>query len=101
MHSYFSRKPSKWILDSFLEECELGTTRAKISLYLKCLEEILKNSMDEQKLKKAQKLLNKYKESFEPRHEAIIGGTGDPQSLLVFKPQFWPHRGHSDPQSST
>ncbi|PKK58338.1 hypothetical protein RhiirC2_720601 [Rhizophagus irregularis] len=59
MHYYFNRRPSNWNINDFLNECNLKTTRAKLGLYIKCLETIAGgNNEDSQK----KKLLNKYRE---------------------------------------
>jgi len=62
MHYYFNRKPSKWNINDFLNECNLKTTRAKLRLYLKCLETIAGDNNEDQRREKAQKLLNNYRE---------------------------------------
>ena len=61
MHQYFDRNPSKWNIEDFLKECDSKTMRAKLSLYIKCLEKIV-NTEEGPRRKKALELLNKYRE---------------------------------------
>ncbi|CAG8640635.1 226_t:CDS:2, partial [Diversispora eburnea] len=61
MHQYFDRNPSKWNIEDFLKECDSKTTRAKLSLYIKCLEKIV-NTEEGPRRKKALELLKNYRE---------------------------------------
>ncbi|CAJ0876178.1 5051_t:CDS:2 [Entrophospora sp. SA101] len=61
MHQYFDRKPSKWNIEDFLKECDSKTTRAKLSLYIKCLEKIV-NTEEGPRREKALELLYNYRE---------------------------------------
>ncbi|CAG8696106.1 16776_t:CDS:10, partial [Racocetra persica] len=55
--------PSEWNIEDFLKNCkEQKTTRAKIGIYITCLNKILNDENEEnQRRETAQKLLNKYR----------------------------------------
>ena len=61
MSHYFDRDPSEWNIEDFLSICEQKTTRAKIGLYITCLNKIVKEEGPGPKREQAQKLLDKYK----------------------------------------
>nr|CAG8506175.1 14904_t:CDS:2 [Entrophospora candida] len=61
MHQYFDRKSSKWNIVDFLKECDSKTTRAKLSLYIKCLKKIA-STEEGPRHEKALELLYKYRE---------------------------------------
>lgn len=62
MHHYFARKPSEWSIEGFLKNCEeQKTARAKIGLYITCLNKIVNDENEEiPRREKARKLLNNY-----------------------------------------
>ncbi|CAG8654074.1 28102_t:CDS:2 [Dentiscutata erythropus] len=79
MHHYFFRSPSEWNIEDFLKNCkDQKTKRAKIGIYITCLNKILNDENEEnQRRETAQKLLNKYR---------TFWGTGDLYARLLFKP---------------
>ncbi|CAI2187800.1 14977_t:CDS:2, partial [Funneliformis geosporum] len=62
MHHYFARNPSEWSIEGFLKNCEeQKTIRARIGVYIACLNKIVNDENEEiPRREKAQKLLNKY-----------------------------------------
>ncbi|CAI2184770.1 5627_t:CDS:2 [Funneliformis geosporum] len=84
MHHYFARNPSEWSIEGFLKNCEeQKTIRARIGVYIACLNKIVNDENEEiPRREKAQKLLNKYQT-----------GTGDLYARLLFKPLSRPGGG--------
>ena len=60
MSRYFDRDPSEWNIESFLENCDQKTTRAKLGLYTTCLSKIVKDE-NRPRREKAQILLDSIK----------------------------------------
>jgi hypothetical protein len=62
IHEYFDSKSSDWNIIGFLKECTEESYQLKIGLYLKSLENIIKNEQGKRK-EKAQLLYDKYKKA--------------------------------------
>jgi len=65
VHKYFDRKPTKWNIREFLDECEEETFQRKIEVYLLSLETIADSLKTEKgpRYDMARLLLDKYKAS--------------------------------------
>ena len=61
MHHYFARKPLEWSIEGFLKNCEeQKAVRAKIGLYITCLNKIVNDENEEiSRRERAQKLLKR------------------------------------------
>lgn len=63
VHEYFARKPSKWNINSFLDESnDVKSFPDKIGYYLASLEAIIKDE-DGERYEKALQLYNQYKQA--------------------------------------
>ncbi|CAG8700585.1 9207_t:CDS:2 [Funneliformis caledonium] len=72
MSRYFDRDPSEWNIESFLENCDQKTTRAKLGLYTTCLSKIVKDE-NRPRREKAQILLDSIKKPLCLSHETSFG----------------------------
>ncbi|CAG8735958.1 9167_t:CDS:2, partial [Funneliformis caledonium] len=61
-HEYFGRRTSEWCITGFLGECNVEPFRQKINCYLSSLENIA-NIEEGRRQKKAQQLLNNYRQA--------------------------------------
>ena len=60
MSLYFDRDPSEWNIESFLNSCDQKTERAKIGLYVTCLNKIVKDE-EGPRHERARMLLDEFK----------------------------------------
>jgi len=69
-YEYFERKPSKWDIIEFLEQCDLEPYGKKVDRYIRCLKCITRGEQKERK-EKAEELLRRYSEENKPDKQRV------------------------------
>lgn len=59
IHNFFERKPEKWNIKDYLNECEIESFIAKIDNYIKSLKAIIERDQGERQ-KAARNLIDRY-----------------------------------------